>query len=180
MQCYSGGIIINDYYSEDDHIYDRDLINEVCEMFDSVMTFFDTKTGNNRMARRSDFTPSDFRKYLSNIALLEFKLDDEGQMEDAFCRLCGSTTTSVYGDLTGTWISDMEIQEAYHRVKNRHKIMTNKQQGLAVKSQILSKSREYVVVRVLYIPLSDDNKAIDKLLLFVDFVDAKDKEKKSF
>ena len=138
-------------------------------MFDEIMSFFEDKTQVERMPRRSDFTPRDLQKYLPYIGLLEFKFNDKGEMIDAFCRLNGSLTITIYGDLTGKWLSDMEIQESFIRIKKRYKIMSEKRQGFAVASQIVSKAKEYTVVRALYIPLSEDNKKIDKLLLVIDY-----------
>ena len=90
-------------------------------------------------------------------------------MIDAFCRLNGSQTIMIYGDLTGTWLSEMKSQEAFYRVKQRHKIMSAKRQGLAITSQILSKYKEHIVVKALYVPLSEDNELIDRLMLVVDY-----------
>lgn len=150
------------------HVFDRDSIREICPMFEEVMTFFEGKTKGQRMARRADFTPREFKKYLPNMALLELQMDAKNVVSDAFCRVCGSKCTLLYGEVTGTWLSNMEPYEIFERVMERCNIVRKSGHELGVMLQILSIDKNYIVVRGLYIPLSDDTGSIEKILVFVD------------
>ena len=151
-----------------EHVFDRAKICEICPMFEEVMTFFEGKTKGQRMASRADFTPLEFKKYLPSMALLELKLDAKDVVSDAFCRVCGSKCALLYGEVNGTWLSNMEPYEIFERVMERCNIVRKNRRELAIKLQILSKDKNYIVVRGLYIPLSNDNNSIEKILIFID------------
>lgn len=160
--------------SQAEHVYDRDAIRKICPMFQEVMTFFEGKTKGQRMVSRADFTPRELKDYLPNMSLLELKLDAKNVVDDVFCRVCGSKGTLLYGEVTGTWLSNMESNEIFERIKERCDIVRRNGSELGVRLQILSIDRDYIVVRALYIPLSDDNSLIEKMLVFVDIDDPDD------
>ena len=151
-----------------EHVFDRAKIHEICPMFEEVMAFFEDKTKGQRMASRADFTPLEFKKYLPNMALLELQVDAKNVVSDAFCRVCGSKCALLYGEVNGTWLSNMEPYEIFERVMERCNVVRNNRRELAVKFQVLSNDKNYIVVRALYIPLSNDNNSIEKILIFVD------------
>ncbi len=156
-------------HDETNYVFDREGIDEICPMFDEILQFFDSKTKGERLPRRSDFEPADLVKYLPYTSLLEIKLDEKDNVEDMFCRVCGSMSATLYGEITGTWLSDLKYPEIFLRVKDRCQTLLEKRQPYAVTTQVLSKEKDHIILRVLYIPLSNDNKTIDKLLTFIEF-----------
>ena len=137
-------------------------------MFDEVITFFEGKTKGQRMARRSDFTPTELQKYLPNIVLVELKYNDVDKVVDIYCQVCGSKCAALYGEVTGTWLSTFESQDVFIRIKNRCQLVADKCQEIAITTQVLSKDKEHIVLRALYVPLSEDNKRVNKILAFIE------------
>lgn len=137
-------------------------------MFDEVMSFFESKTKGERMARRADFTPTELLKFLPYMGLLEPKVDDSGNIEDIYCRVCGSKCVILYGELTNSWLSSLEDSQIYSRIKKRCQITYDQHKEFAVSLQVLSKEEEHITIRALYVPLSGDNKIVDKVLVFIE------------
>ena len=150
------------------HVFAREKIHEIGPMFDEVMTFFEGKTKGKRMPERSDFTPVELMKYLPNMTLLELKLDDNGDVEDVFCRVCGSHCAIIYGEVTGIWLSQHDNQEMFKRVRDRCQMVVDKKQEFAVTAQVRSQYQEVVTFRALYVPLAQDNQNIDKIITFME------------
>lgn len=136
-------------------------------MFDAVMTFFEGKTEGRRMARRSDFTPAELQKYLPNLVLFELKYDID-EVEDIYCQVCGSKCIALYGEVTSTWLSTFEYQDVFIRIKNRCQLAADKCQEFAITTQVLLKDKEQIALRTLYVPLSEDNKRVNKILVFIE------------
>lgn len=137
-------------------------------MFDEVVTFFEGKTGGQRMARRSDFTPAELKKYLPNMVLVELKYNDIDEIVDMYCQVCGSKCAALYGEVTSTWLSTFKYPDIFIRIKKRCQLAADKCQEIAITTQVLSKDKEHIVLRALYVPLSEDNKRVNKILAFIE------------
>lgn len=119
-----------------------------------------------RLPARSDFKPTDLRKLLPHIALVDVKTSANGP--DFTFRLCGTQIAEDCGaDLTGkTWASfpntEMVIDRARRLVDDlKPYYVGNLRANWAPK--------DFLHYSVLALPLSSDNKTVDMILYGVVF-----------
>lgn len=152
------------------YIIDSDTIHSICPMFDDVMTIIESKTNGQRLLRRSDFTPRDFVNYLPNIAFYELKFDDHNKISDLYCILSGGRIAAFFGEATGKYLRSVAPEDVNIRALERCQFAVDKRREVAVDSQSLALSREYMTISALYVPLENENGDIDKVMVFINEV----------
>ncbi|WP_262693036.1 PAS domain-containing protein [Kordiimonas aestuarii] len=127
------------------------------------MSYFEAKTGGQRLAKRGDISPVELKSYLSEICIFG-ALYDGDSLEDLVVQLMGTTVASFYGEITGQTVTEgaasAEIAERI-LVSCRRVVET----GCAVLAEAatLSEEKNHLRVRVLYVPLSEDGQHIDRI-----------------
>lgn len=119
-----------------------------------ILRFVEAKTGGARMLRRQDFTPADFRKYLSNIMLLDVAFDDDGVPADGIIRLMGSSLAAYYGEYTGKSVL-AHPSKSGSRMIRAMQMMAETGKCVVIYTAQLEADREFYKIISLIVPIED-------------------------
>lgn len=106
-----------------------------------LVAYRNGKTGGLRLPKRSEIRPTDIKEMIADICIMEPVYGQKGEIEDVIVRLIGTNATSFYGEFTNR--SVMEISSYRDDPGIR------------------------VTVRRVYVPLSEDNKLVDRVMVYL-------------
>lgn len=130
--------------------------------------YWRTKMVSGDLPRRSDINPIDIPRLMSHVVILDVKRAPE---MDFRYRLIGTyVAESLYKDHTGSWFSEIEHQKAPAQIwQNCCHVVES---GKAFKSETpyVGPHQGYRRVEDVILPLADDGKTVDGLLVFVHYL----------
>ncbi len=131
---------------------------------DELLGYFEGKTGGARLPRRSDISPHELKPFLPELFIFQLLYGADGKLEDLLVQLMGTTVAGFYGEITGQTVR----QGAPSRLVTErilaacHRILESGEPVVAEASS-LSEEKNHLRVQVLYVPLSEDGKLIDRI-----------------
>ena len=131
---------------------------------DEILSYFEGKTRGERLPCRADISPGDLKRFLPDFFIFQVVYDDHGELDDLLVQLMGTTVANFYGEITGRTVRDgapsPEVAERILVACRRVAVSGVPQVGEA---SSLSEEKNHLRVRVLYVPLSEDGKRIDRI-----------------
>ncbi len=154
---------------EDDH-------SRLTENQGFLVSFFDGKTGGDRLACRNDLNPAEIINFLPYVSLFELSLDEQATVKDIKCRLFGTGLVDFYGEWTGKTIRNNDSSDALKNIHpNTHDRligMINKmirvKKPVTLYSEQVSEDRSYWQIRNLAIPFAKNGHDIDMLFMYTE------------
>lgn len=131
-----------------------------------VFSHMEAKRSDRTFCSRGDVSPSELRKFLPWITILEPVFDTAGQVSDARYRLMGTEISMLYGEATGELISSYHGEAVQRRVCRIANHCLETRAAAIGLSKALSNGRHSVDVSVLYIPLSADGETVSQFLIY--------------
>ena len=150
---------------EDFRIEDAEDARQHNPTVDKLLKYFEKKTGGVRLAKRRDLNPNDLKEDLPEIGLFEPIYGAEGQFVDADISLLGSRLDEFYGHMTGKRVNQFNNPQVAARVIEACREVTERKQPLVVHADALSRHKSHLSITVLYVPLSNDGKTVDRIFL---------------
>lgn len=134
---------------------------------DAILSYFEKKTGGTRMPRRADVSPAELKPYLPDICIMEPHYSHDGRVENVTITLQGTSAVSFYGEMTGQLVTSHPSPEVGERIIRSAQKCVDCHAPVAIIAQALSKTKQHLKVIALYVPLSHDNKTINKFFVHV-------------
>lgn len=132
---------------------------------DQDLKYFEECTGGMRLPRRADLRPRDLKSILPEIALVEPIYDAAGSMVDVRGLLEGTKLDSFYGPMTGMLISAYPNKLVSDRILQACRHCVELARPIVVSSDALSDQKNHLAITVLYVPMSEDGKLIDRIFI---------------
>lgn len=153
------------HWLEDFSIVDAEEVRQHNDAVDTILKYFEQKTGDARLPRRDDLQPMELKQYLPQVGLFEPIYDDDGQLVDADIPLLGSRLDDFYGHMTGKRVKDFPQAQVAMRIIQACRQCVSLKRPIIVKAQSLSDEKNFLAITVLYIPMSNDGETIDRIFL---------------
>lgn len=135
-----------------------------------ILKYFDDKTHGDRFACRQDIVPKDFIPHLCNVGLFDLTYDEDGNLEDILIRLMGTNVVEIFGEHTGENYTKLDDITAVDGILAVTKEILEQEQTMQVIALNSSYKASRTKISGVYIPLSEDNKRIDKIFSRFDIV----------
>ncbi|WP_286829010.1 MULTISPECIES: PAS domain-containing protein [Kordiimonas] len=132
-----------------------------------VLAYFEERTGGKRLACRADIEPGQLRDILPDVCIMTPEFDPAGVLEDVKVRLMGTNVVNFYGEMTGKSIFIHPSSEVADRIFKSAAFCLERRKPVLVQAYTLSEEKNYLRVSVMYVPLSENNRDIDRLFLHV-------------
>lgn len=129
--------------------------------FEQDLQYIQKKTQGDRFASRADIVPQEIIDILPEIAFVTPILDDDGRVLDLTIKLEGTMLVSFYGEHTGHKTDDGFDPEVRMRLIAAVASCLKTRAPVLAELRLHSSLQRKVIVRSLYIPLSDDGQTID-------------------
>lgn len=141
----------------------RDDLPEVAR----ILGYFDTRTGGKRFPCRADIEPGKLKDVLPDVCIMTPDFDPAGVLDDITVRLMGTNVVNFYGELTGKSIFTHPSPEIADRIFKSAVFCLERRKPVVVQAFTLSEEKNHLKVSVIYVPLSENNKDIDRFFLHV-------------
>jgi hypothetical protein len=146
---------------------DADSVRDEDDKVNRILSYIESKTAGNRLAKRSDINPAELKDVLSEICFFQPVYNQAGDLSDVVIRLQGTLAANFYGELTNKSVrthpspevGDRIMASASHTIKNRRPTIAT--------SASLSSEKDHLTVKVLYVPMAEDGQFIDRFLVYV-------------
>jgi len=133
----------------------------------AILAFFSDKTGDQRLLRRSDFTPAEMQRWLTDLSVLDLVYDKSGALVDATVRLMGLSVAAVYGERTGKTVFSHSATTG-ERILNMARLMIAERRAVIGRVEKTFKDRTPVHVTSLCIPISEDDSLVNQMMIHLD------------
>ncbi len=134
--------------------------------FADILRILDRKKGARGMLSRADVDPVAFKRYLPRMTLFELEFDREGTVGDAMIRLMGTEVVHFYGEFTGRRVSEYPDRAVPRRIISCLSYLVRHRVPVAATVDGIRKGKRHVGLRILYVPLSDDEVRVNRALSF--------------
>lgn len=131
------------------------------QAFEDDLEYIEGKTGGERLACRSDIVPSEIVDILPEIVFVTPIYDAENQICDVSIKLEGTKLVSFYGEHTGSNVGKGFDPEITMRIVAAVSSCVETSEPVMAELILHSASQRTVVVRSLYVPLSEDGENIE-------------------
>lgn len=132
--------------------------------FTRLLTYFEDSTGGNRLPSRRDFRPADIKDLLPLLCMWDIETGPDGKLHDAVFRLMGTKVTDLYGEHTGNSSRDFPDPDVAGRIMTALEWIVANRTPLAYEVRGITKWRDYMNMRLLYIPMSDDGRTVNRAI----------------
>lgn len=146
-------------------VEDAEDVRKHDPVINTILDYFDEKTGGKRMPRRADLRPMELKDLLPEIGLLEPIYGDDGQIMDADINLLGSRLDEFYGSMTGKRVNEFPQARVSVRIIQACRQCADLKKPIVVKAETLSDTKDFLGITVLYVPMSADGLSIDRIFL---------------
>jgi hypothetical protein len=124
--------------------------------------YWDDKRGNRRMPRRADLDPADLTPYLPSILLVDVVPDDRLYVY----RLVGTREVTMRGnDPTGKPVMENTFLDRAQALRNYDQVVLSKAPHVDA-TPTTSEDREWLDMETIFLPLSEDDDEVDKILVY--------------
>jgi len=124
--------------------------------------YWDEKRGMRRMPRRADLDPVDLAAYLPSILLVDVVPDERLYIY----RLVGTREVHLRGnDPTGKPVMDNTFLDRELALRNYDHVVLSKAPHLDATPSV-SSDREWLDMETVFLPLSEDDAEVDKILVY--------------
>lgn len=134
-------------------------------LIDADLSYFEEKTQGKRLPKRSDLDPNHFKATLPEIGLLAPVYDNEGQLTDMRALLMGTKLDHHYGPMTDKLISEHPHPDVFARIYAACERCIQTREPNVVIAETVSAQGNILEIKVLYIPMSENNDSIDRIFL---------------
>ncbi len=134
--------------------------------FADVLRILENRKGGRCMLSRADIDPKAFKRFLPHMALYELELDRAGAVSDATIRLMGTEVVHFYGEFTGRRVSEYPDRAVPARVLSCLGYLVRHRTPVAATVDGIRNDKKHVGLRILYVPLSDDDIRVNRALSF--------------
>ena len=167
MNFYQQAAYMMHTENHDDNFQIHNVIGENYFLLDAVdrdfLKYFDAKTHGDRLASRQDIIPKDLIQHLCNVGLFDLTYDEDGNLEDIIIRLMGTNVVEIFGEHTGENYTKLDDTTAVDGILSVTKKVLEQEQPMQVIAINTSDNLLRTKITGVYIPLSEDNKRIDKI-----------------
>lgn len=154
-----------------------DLSGLTCDQT-AIMKYFNLKTQGKRFASRADINPSEISSYIPYVFLFDVEVDDEGNLIEMKIRLLGTKLAEFYGEQTGkTFIDDKSetslqktLPDTQSRLERSVRMVLKHRKPIRSHAQQVSDEKDYVQVKVIMVPLSDNGTDINKIFGYTELI----------
>lgn len=148
-------------------IFDAEDLRGDDPEIEAILSYFEEKTGGDRLARRADVNPAALKPFLPDICIHRAVYDENGALQDIIVQLIGTEVTSFYGEMTGKSVREHPAREVANRIFVAGQTCIEQRRPVVAVAQALSAKKNHLRVNILYVPLSEDGEVIDRLFLLV-------------
>ncbi|RMD87101.1 MAG: PAS domain-containing protein [Alphaproteobacteria bacterium] len=134
--------------------------------FGEILALVERKKGERRMATRRDIDPVTFKRFLPLITLFDLVRDRSGAVVDATIRLMGTEVVHFYGEFTGRPVSAYPDPAVPARIIACGNYLVRHRVPVAASVDGLREGKKHVGLRILYVPLSEDDVRVDRAVSF--------------
>lgn len=119
--------------------------------------------------QRTDLKPTDFKQYLSHIAMLDVENTDPLELR---LRLMGTQVALYYGEYTGELVDDIQNAVAINRIKALSRRVIEQKHPVMSAAPGFSNDKDRLISRALYTPIFDHTGAVVIILtaIFIDYL----------
>lgn len=129
---------------------------------EGIYRYWNEKRGSRRMPRRADLDPTDLRAYLPSILLVDVVSDDRLYVY----RLVGTREVKMRGnDPTGKPVMDNTFLDREQALRNYDHVVLSRAPHVDV-TPTTSADREWLDMETVFLPLSEDDNEVDKILVY--------------
>ncbi len=141
---------------------------QICGLppFADILRILDRKRGTRRMLSRADIDPVAFKLYLPRMTLYELVFDRAGAVDDAMIRLMGTEVVHFYGEFTGRRVSQYPDRAVPTRIVSCLSHLVRHRTPVAATVDGIRKGKKHVGLKILYVPLSEDDIRVNRALSF--------------
>lgn len=136
------------------------------ERISSILDYFDSKTAGRRFPARSDIDPLELKEYLPEVALFKLVYDSVGIVDDFHVTLQGTRLDDFYGRIKNYKDFKDKNPIVLERIMQSCRHCVAVREPIVVTANALSPNKDFVKIRILYVPLSADNDRIDQVFVF--------------
>lgn len=128
-------------------------------------SYWRSKMAGSRFPARADVNPVDIPRLMPHVVMVDVKREPEF---DFRYRLIGTYVAEhLYNDHTGSWFSELEHQKAPSQIWQNCKTVCETGQPMHANTPYVGPHRGYMQVEDVILPLADDGKTVDTLLVFI-------------
>lgn len=128
----------------------------------ALYRYWDGKRGARRMPARADLDPLDLVPYLPSILLVDVVPDERLYVY----RLVGTREVQVRGnDPTGRAVTEHAFDDRDRALANYHHVVLSRAPHVDA-TPTLSRDRRLLDMEKIFLPLSDDDEDVDKVLVY--------------
>ena len=129
---------------------------------EALYRYWDDKRGHRSMPRRADLDPADLTAYLPSILLVDVVPDERLYVY----RLVGTREVTMRGnDPTGKPVMDNTFLDRAQALRNYDQVVLSKAPHIDV-TPTTSADREWLDMETVFLPLSEDDIEVDKILVY--------------
>ncbi|MBI2256336.1 MAG: PAS domain-containing protein [Proteobacteria bacterium] len=129
---------------------------------EALYRYWDKKRGLRRMPRRADVDPADLTAHLPSILLVDVVPDDRLYVY----RLVGTREAKIRGnDPTGKPVMDNTFLDRAQALRNYDHVVLSKAPHVDA-TPTTSEDREWLDMESIFLPLSEDDNEVDKILVY--------------
>lgn len=134
-------------------------------VIDWDLSYFEAKTHGVRLPSRADLKPTELTKILPEVALFKPLFAPDGELDDLKILLLGTDLDRFYGAFTGKNVSEHPNPQVFNRIMQASRHTIELREPVVVRAMALSISQVHITITVLYVPMSEDGTAIDRLFV---------------
>ncbi|MFQ5346472.1 MAG: PAS domain-containing protein [Rhodothalassiaceae bacterium] len=134
--------------------------------FGEILALIARKKGERRMATRRDIDPVIFKRFLPLMTLYDLVRDRAGEVVDATIRLMGTEVVHFYGEFTGRPVSAYPDPAVPARILACCNHVVRHRVPVAASVDGLRQGKKHVGLRILYVPLSEDDIRVERAVSF--------------
>lgn len=143
-----------------DNIVGKNLI------IDFFYNYWLSKHENDNLPSRADIKPHEIKKHLDHIVIMDV-FRDQGKFS-LRVRLIGTHVVNFYGEITGKDINEIRNQKAASRIYHMSGLAITQNAPQLSITPAFAPDRQYLEAFAIYLPLYDNEGAIEKILVAVD------------
>jgi len=132
-----------------------------------LLSYIEAKTGEKRFAKRADINPAELKDLLPDICFFVPIYDENNNIIDIQVKLQGTKAASFYGEFTGKSVHSHPSSEVGTRIAASVKAVAERRCSIFVESSTLSRKKDHLRAKALYVPMAEDGENIDRLLVYV-------------
>jgi len=130
--------------------------------FARLLEHFEMRTGGRRLPTRGDFSPTELKDLLPLVCIWDIKTGADGKVSDAVFRLMGTKVTELYGEHTGESSRDFPDADVAGRIMDALQHIVTTRAPYAYEVRGITRWRDYLNMRLLYVPMSDDGETVNQ------------------